>query len=129
MSIERLLIIGQTDLSAYVTQDGLNVKYTPVYDESSAFTAIDGNDVRDLLGYKVTISAVLEDITDTEASAMAETMLADTPYSVGFAFPDARTEQFETVSLSLEPICGTVENNYWSAAFVIVSRVIPLDSL
>lgn len=128
MSTETLLIINGNDFSHAVEENGMRVKYTPVYDEQSVFTAMDGSVNRSLLGFRADISVSFSDL-DEELAALLSGLLSAESYLVTFAFPDEKSAEFSTVSLTMEPerIVGDV--GYWSAALSMQSKTIPLDGL
>lgn len=128
MSTEQLLVIGGKNYSGYVTENDLKIKYIPVYDEGSEFTALDGNISRKLMGHRINISFTLSDIDEEAAKALAETAGKEKT-SVSFAFPDEMTADFEFISLTMEPerICGN--DCRWFASAALCSEVMPLDGL
>lgn len=128
MSTETLLIINGNDFSHAVEENGMRIKYTPVYDEQSVFTAMDGSVNRSLLGFRADISVSFSDL-DEELAALLSGLLSAESYSVTFAFPDEKTADFSTLSLAMEPerIVGDV--GYWSASISMQSKTIPLDGL
>ncbi|MBQ8569052.1 MAG: hypothetical protein IJ446_07540 [Oscillospiraceae bacterium] len=128
MSTDRLLVIGNRDYSEYITENDLRIRYTPVYDENTEFTAMNGNVSKTLIGHRVNISFSLADID--EAAAKDLTASANNEKTeVTFAFPDEKTAEFEFISLTLEPERISEMDCRWFASAVICSDVMPLDGL
>lgn len=128
MSTDKLLVINGSDLSDAVEENSLRIKYTPIYDEHSVFTAMDGSVNKTLLGFRADISAEFSGL-DEERAAVLSGLLSEESYVVSFAFPDLKTADFRTVSLAMEPerIAGDV--GYWSAFLTMQSDIIPADGL
>ncbi len=127
MSTERLLVLDGVNYSGYITENDMSVKLTPVYDEKSKFVAMDGNTVKNLLGYRAQIGVSFSDI-DRSAAASLGKLAEKESFSGQFAAPDLRSADFSVVSVSIEPekVYG---EEYWSAALNIISDVILLDGL
>ncbi len=128
MNTDVLLKINGKDLSEYVTENDLRIKYSPVYDEGSEFTALDGNISRTLLGFRAEISVSFSALPK-EAADCLSSLVGMEYYNVGFAFPDLRYAEFETLSLSMEPERTAGDESYWSAYLSARSKVMPLDGL
>lgn len=124
MSTEFILQIGNTDFSAYLTENDLTVKYTPVYDESSEFVAMDGSTHRTLLGYKVSLAVMFSTLDEAAASSLSG-ILSSEKVSVAYLFPDVKSADFTLITLELEPL----RENVWSAYISMISDLIPLDGL
>ena len=125
MNTEYLLVLGEADLSPYVTRDGFSVRYVPVYEDDTGFTALDGSTYRELLGYRVRISADIEDITEETASELSELLECEC-FEGTFVFPDERTATFRMESLAIEPMRVVGESAYFMASLSVVSDLIPL---
>lgn len=124
MSTDFILKIGETDYSKYLTENDLTVKYTPVYDENTEFTAMDGSTHRTLSGYKVSIS-VMFSYLDDEAAKSLSSLLNSEKVNVTYLFPDEKSANFSVISLEIEPL----RQNIWTAFVSMVSDLIPLDGL
>ena len=125
MNTERLLVLGNADLSPYITRDSFSVRYVPVYEENSEFYALDGNVFRRLLGYRVQINADIEDIPESAASALSG-LLSSESFQGSFVFPDERTATFRMSSLSIEPMRAAGGVALFEASLSVISDVIPL---
>ncbi|MGN1415695.1 MAG: hypothetical protein ACI4XF_02560 [Oscillospiraceae bacterium] len=128
MSTDKLLVINGNDLSDVIEENSLRIKYTPVYDEHSAFTAMDGSVNRTLLGFRADISAEFSGLDDERAAALSG-LLSEEKYAVSFAFPDVKSADFRTVSLAMEPERIAGDMGYWSAFLSMQSDIIPADGL
>ena len=125
MNTDDLLILGGADLSPYITRDGFSVRYLPVYEDDTGFTALDGNTFQNLLGYRVRISADVEDITEQTAAALSA-LLTSESFQGTFVFPDERTATFRMESLAIEPMRVVGESAFFMASLSVLSDVIPL---
>lgn len=128
MSTDSLLIINGTDFSQVVEENDLRIKYSPVYDKQSVFTAMDGSVNRTLLGFRADISVSFSDL-DEEMAAALSGLLSEESFNVSFAFPDVKSAEFRTVSLTMEPERIAGDTGYWSASLSMQSKTIPLDGL
>ena len=128
MSTDTLLIINGSDFSDVVEENSLRIKYTPVYDEQSVFTAMNGSVNKTLLGFRADISAEFSGLSETRAAALSALLSAEN-YSVSFAFPDERSADFRTISLAMEPERFAGNEGYWSAFLAMQSDIIPADGL
>lgn len=95
-----ILKIGNLDVSAHV-EAGYSIQKTPVFDTSTAFTNMLGQEVKDLIGHKVSISANLGQLTATEATAVCTACSGDN-ITVTFGNPFTETATFRTPSLTME---------------------------
>ncbi len=128
MSINNLLVINGTDFSEFITERDLSVKYVPVYNDSSDFVSMDGNDNKLLIGYRAYISVDFQYLDNDAARALSSVVSLDT-FSVTYPFPDEKTAEFSAVSLTVEPVRDVGTERIWSAFLSMKSKVITLDGL
>lgn len=95
-----ILKIGNLDVSEHVEM-GYSITKTPVFDTSTAFTNMLGQEVKDLIGHKVSISANLGQLTAAEATAVCTACNGDN-ITVTFGNPFAETATFRTPTLTME---------------------------
>lgn len=98
--MQYILKIGNIDVSDHV-ETGYQIQRTPVFDSSTAFVNMLGQEVKDLIGYKIAVSANLGQLTATEATAICNACKADN-ITVTFGNPFAATAVFRTPSLNVE---------------------------
>ena len=114
------LTIGNTDVSAYLTEDSFSCTYTPVYADGE-YVNIYGERMRTKTGETAEIRAVLCDVDDTTARAL-RTALGMSTVSVGYISP--QTEQAQMVCEKAE---FSVERNtdgiFWTVSLVLCGSV------
>lgn len=128
MSIDKLLVINGSDFSEFITERDLSVKYVPVYNNSSDFVSMDGNDNKLLIGYRAFISVDFSYLDDAAAKNLSSVVSLD-KFFVTYPFPDAKTAEFSAVSLTVEPVRDVGTERIWSAFLSMKSEVITLDGL
>lgn len=120
-----ILKLGKLDVSEYVCE-GYSVDIEPVYDSTSSFTNMLGQDKSMLIGQKVHINANLGDIPADIAQQICSICESDT-LSVTYATPKEYTATFKRPQIKSE--LTSEEPETWDIAITMSTDTIPLDGL
>lgn len=112
-------------MSEYVVS-GYNVDVSPIYDESTAFTNMLGENKRELIGYKFAISCNLSGLNKNTAETVCRVCRTDT-LPVTFAYPLETTQTFKNPQLTSELITETPEE--WDISLSMETDTVPIDGL
>lgn len=110
--------IGNLDLSDYIIQSSFNISTTPVY-SGIGFTNILGQEVKEYLGDKISISAGFDDIPDDLMKQINDVCAHET-VTVTYEAPDEQTAEFGHPSISESPEYSDGTTIYWSLSLSAV---------
>ena len=113
------LMIANTDVSAFLTEESFVCMTEPVYADS--YINIYGEHIRQKTGEMTTIKAVLTDVDDTTARTL-RTALSGNTVSVGYISPQEQTAQMicEKAVFSVERDRECV---YWTISIILGGNV------
>ncbi len=122
------LKIGDTDVSAFITENKYSVTTVPVYDEESEYINIYGERVRARTGCEVTIDAVLCDVDDASAAALAKALSAKT-VTAAYSAPELKSGSFEALKTALSLDRVYKGQKFWTAEIRLRASFVPDDGL
>lgn len=112
------LIIGSTDISAYITDYG--VKAVPVEESQNSFTDKDGKEHKAILGFKTSISVSLRKLPSSTAAAL-KTTIEGGEFSATYSTPLTATTAFICTNYDARRFCPTQSAELWNISLTLES--------
>lgn len=120
-----ILILGGIDVSDYVSE-GYRVDISPVYDSSTSFENMLGQNMENLIGNKYSLSCTLPGLDKKTAAAVCRVCRTDA-LEVTFAYPLEKTLTFKNPSLTSVLVTETPEE--WEINLSMETDTVPIDGL